>query len=140
MIKEIVEPMFASMLPGPLATLHFVKLDLGTVPLKLLHVDVHRLDQGGIKLDMDVSWQGECDIDLDGNLVPKLGVERIHLNGRLSILLAPLTDIIPLVRDTLPSCSLPTEGELSSSSSYLYANDPSCRLERLRSLSSTRPS
>ena len=35
MIKEIAEPMFKTMLPGPLKTLHFTKIDLGTVPLKL---------------------------------------------------------------------------------------------------------
>lgn len=98
MVKEIVEPMFASMLPGPLATLHFVKLDLGQVPLKVSRVDVHRTEQNGIKLDMDVDWQGKCDFDLDGKMVPKLGVERVHLSGRLSVLLAPLTNIIPLVR------------------------------------------
>jgi len=28
MIKEIVEPMFKTMLPGPLKSLHFTKLDL----------------------------------------------------------------------------------------------------------------
>ena len=33
MVKEIVEPMFKTMLPGPLATLHFTKIDLGPVPL-----------------------------------------------------------------------------------------------------------
>lgn len=117
MVKEIVEPMLASMLPGPLATLHFVKLDLGSVPLKVLHVDVHRPEQGGIKLDMDVSWQGECDIDLDGNMVPRLGVERIHLKGRLSILLAPLTDIIPLVRDPFPSRLYPAGLKISNAQS-----------------------
>lgn len=99
MVKEIVEPMFASMLPGPLATLHFVKLDLGPVPLRVSRVDVLRTELGGIKLDMDVDWEGKCDIDLDGKMVPKLGVERVRLKGRLSVLLAPLTNIIPLVRE-----------------------------------------
>lgn len=72
MVKEIVEPMFASMLPGPLASLKFVKLDLGAVPMHLSEVDVHKVDSGGIKLDMNVTWHGESDIDLDGNMVPKL--------------------------------------------------------------------
>ena len=56
MVKEIVEPMFASMLPGPLATLRFVKLDLGHVPLQVSEVDVHKVDNGGIKLDMYVKF------------------------------------------------------------------------------------
>jgi len=33
MTKEIVEPMFKTMLPGPLKSLHFTKLDLGPVPI-----------------------------------------------------------------------------------------------------------
>ncbi|KAK6514439.1 hypothetical protein TWF281_004640 [Arthrobotrys megalospora] len=97
MVKDIVEPMFASMLPGPLATLRFAKLDLGPVPMKLSEVDVHKTDHGGIKLDMDVTWEGQSDIDLDGKMVPKFGIEHIHLKGRLSILLAPLTNVIPLI-------------------------------------------
>ncbi|KAI0134695.1 C2 domain-containing protein [Xylariales sp. AK1849] len=97
MVKEIVEPMFASMLPGPLATLKFVKLDLGDIPMRVSAVDVHKADNGGIKLDMDVIWEGDSDIELDGNMVPKLGIEHVRLKGRLSILLAPLTNIIPLI-------------------------------------------
>ncbi|KAK6334224.1 hypothetical protein TWF730_003439 [Orbilia blumenaviensis] len=97
MVKDIVEPMFASMLPGPLATLRFAKLDLGPIPMKLSEVDVHKTDHGGIKLDMDVTWEGRSDIEMDGNMVPKFGIEHIHLKGRLSILLAPLTNIIPLI-------------------------------------------
>ncbi|KAI1875594.1 uncharacterized protein JN550_001880 [Neoarthrinium moseri] len=97
MVKDIVEPMFASMLPGPLATLKFVKLDLGNVPMRVSKVDVHKADNDGIKLDMDVTWEGKSDIELDGKMVPKLGIEHVHLKGRLSILLAPLTNVIPLI-------------------------------------------
>ncbi|KAK2057860.1 C2 domain-containing protein [Colletotrichum caudatum] len=97
MVKDIVEPMFATMLPGPLASLKFVKLDLGPVPMRVSEVDVHKVDNGGIKLDMDVTWEGKSDIELDGNMVPKLGIEHVHLKGRLSILLAPLINVIPLI-------------------------------------------
>ncbi|GJC86196.1 C2 domain-containing protein [Colletotrichum tofieldiae] len=72
MVKDIVEPMFATMLPGPLSSLKFVKLDLGHVPMRVSEVDVHKADNGGIKLDMDVIWEGKSDIELDGNMVPKL--------------------------------------------------------------------
>lgn len=97
MAKEIIEPMFASMLPGPLASLHFVKLDLGPVPLKASRVDVIKTGNGGINLDMDVSWHSKSDFELVGSMVPKLGVEGVHLTGRLSVLLAPLTNVIPCV-------------------------------------------
>jgi len=72
MIKDIVEPMFASMLPGPLATLHFVKIDLGRVPMRISKVDTHRIESQGIKLDMDVDWDGQCDIELNGKMMPKI--------------------------------------------------------------------
>jgi hypothetical protein len=72
MTKEIVEPILASTLPGPLSTLRFTKLDLGNVPMRFGNVDVHKTTNQGIKLDMDVTWEGVCDIELDGNNVPKI--------------------------------------------------------------------
>ncbi|KAL5315870.1 hypothetical protein ACEPPN_016743 [Leptodophora sp. 'Broadleaf-Isolate-01'] len=97
MIKEIAEPMFKSMLPGPLATLHFTKIDLGHVPLSLSNVLVTKTETGNIKLDLNADWAGKCDIQLDGNMIPTLGVKGVALHGRLSILLGPLSDIIPLI-------------------------------------------
>lgn len=70
--KSVVEPILASTLPGPLSSLHFVKLDFGKIPLRLSNVDVHKTTKEGIKLDLDVTWEGECDIELDGNHVPKI--------------------------------------------------------------------
>ena len=72
MIKEIAEPMFKTMLPGPLKTLHFTKIDLGTVPLRLNGVLVTKTETEGIKLDMNVDWDGECDIKLDADMMPEL--------------------------------------------------------------------
>ena len=72
MTKDIAEPMFKTMLPGPLASLHFTKVDLGPVPIRVSAVDVHKADNDGIKLDMDITWDGKSDIELDGKMVPKL--------------------------------------------------------------------
>lgn len=72
MVKEIVEPILASTLPGPLSNLRFVKLDLGHVPIRLSDVDVHKTSTGGIKLDVDVTWESKSDIELDGSMVPKI--------------------------------------------------------------------
>ncbi|KAF2468304.1 uncharacterized protein BDR25DRAFT_265463 [Lindgomyces ingoldianus] len=96
-VKDVVEPILASTLPGPLSSLHFVKLDFGHVPIQFSNVDVHKTATQGIKLDLDLHWEGECDIELDGNHVPKIGIEKVHLKGRLSILLCPLTNIVPLI-------------------------------------------
>lgn len=97
MTKEIVEPMFKEMLPSALSSLHFTKIDLGKKPIKFDNVDVHAKEKGGIKLDVDVSWDGECDIDLKANIIGSFGVEKLKLKGRMSILLCPLIDRLPLV-------------------------------------------
>lgn len=72
MIKGIAEPMFSTTLPAPLNTLVFEKIDLGTVPIHVSKVDVHKTENEGIKLDLDVDWDGECDIELNGNMIPKI--------------------------------------------------------------------
>jgi hypothetical protein len=72
MIKEIAEPIFATTLPSPLNTLQFKKIDLGTVPLHFSKVDVHRTENEGIKLDLDIDWDGKSDIELDGSMLPKM--------------------------------------------------------------------
>ncbi|KAK4154108.1 extended synaptotagmin-2 [Chaetomidium leptoderma] len=97
MIKGIAEPIFASTLPSPLNTLVFEKIDLGSVPIRFSKVDVHKTEGEGIKLDLDLDWDGECDIELNASMIPKIGVEHIKLRGRLSILLQPLTNVIPLI-------------------------------------------
>jgi hypothetical protein len=82
--KDVVEPILASTLPGPLSNLRFVKLDLGTIPLRLSNVDVHKTANDGIKLDLDVNWEGKCDIELDGARVPKIVKLTHHLISCLS--------------------------------------------------------
>lgn len=72
MIKDIVDPMFKTMLPSPLNSLHFTKVELGKVPLRFSDVKVTKTDHGGIKLDMNVDWEGKCDIELDGDMIPAL--------------------------------------------------------------------
>ncbi len=76
MIKQIVEPMLEAMLPGPLSSMHFVKVDFGPTPIKFSHVDVHKTTSEGIKLDMDLEWDGKCDFELDGKMVPKVVINR----------------------------------------------------------------
>jgi hypothetical protein len=58
-IKESVEPEFAS-LPGPLAKLHFTKVDLGTVPIRMDNVVMHKTDEKNntLQFDLDVIWDG----------------------------------------------------------------------------------
>lgn len=99
MTKQIVEPMFHELLPGPLKNLHFTKIDLGPKPIRFDNIDVHSRKEGVIKLDVDVLWDGECDIDLKATLV-SFGVQKVKLSGRLSVLLCPLVERLPLVTAT----------------------------------------
>jgi hypothetical protein len=65
--------MFKTMLPGPLATLHFTKIDLGTVPLRLSNAKTTKSEfGGGIQLDLNVDWVGKADIELDADYMPAL--------------------------------------------------------------------
>lgn len=72
MIKDIVEPMFKTMLPGPLATLHFTKIELGATPIVLSNVKVTKTPHDGIQLDLNVDWKGQSDIQLDANMMPQV--------------------------------------------------------------------
>lgn len=119
LIKDIADPMFKTMLPGPLASLHFTKVDLGNIPMVFSNVLVTKIGTDGIKLDLNVDWDGKSDIELKADMIPSLvsqmscltkirhlnvrnsfvqqGVKGVELHGRLSILLCPLTNVIPLV-------------------------------------------
>lgn len=72
MVKDIVEPMFKTMLPGPLASMHFTKIELGSKPIVFSNVKVTKTLHDGIKLDLNVDWDGECDIELDADMFPKV--------------------------------------------------------------------
>ena len=95
-VKDSVEPSFQD-LPGPLSSLHFEKIDLGSTPIAFDRIDVHTKDSDSIKLDIDVAWDGGCDIRLRANVIGSFGVRSIKLNGRLSVLMSPLIDKLPLV-------------------------------------------
>jgi hypothetical protein len=51
MLKELAEPMLKSMLPGPLSTLHFTKVDLGHVPFQISNVVATKTETDGINLE-----------------------------------------------------------------------------------------
>jgi hypothetical protein len=72
MIKDIADPMFKTMLPSPLASLHFTKVGLGNVPMVFSNVQVTKTDTNGLMLDLNVDWDGKCDIELDGDMIPTI--------------------------------------------------------------------
>jgi len=95
-VKANVEGLFKQMLPSMLNGLAFTKMDLGPVPIHISNVDVHQTENNGVKLDVDLDWDGKSDIELSGGIVPKIGIEHVKLRGRFSILLCPLMDRFPL--------------------------------------------
>ncbi|EAQ91707.1 hypothetical protein CHGG_03642 [Chaetomium globosum CBS 148.51] len=130
-IKGIAEPMFATMLPAPLNSLRFLKIDLGHVPIHVENIDVHKADSDGIKLDLDLLWDGVCDIELDGNMVPKIGVEHVKLRGRLSVLLCPLTNVLPCVSRHLnlsPLVPAPINRPQVGALQIAFINKPSLKM------------
>lgn len=95
--KEIVEPMFEQMLPGPLSSMAFTKIDLGPKPITFDNVDVHNAKDDVIKLDLDILWDSECDIQLHASIVGSFGVRSIKLAGRISVVMTPLVGRLPIV-------------------------------------------
>jgi len=98
-IKESVEPEFKT-LPGPLSSLHFIKVDLGNVPIRLDNIVVHEIDKGTntLQMDLDVHWDGNCNIQLKANYLGSFGVKSIKLFGRMSILMKPVVETLSLVQ------------------------------------------
>lgn len=81
--------MFKTMLPGPLKTLHFTKIDLGPVPLRLSNAKTTKTDADGIQLDLNLEWVGKADIEMDASMMPAM------VRGGLSLpLSSPLTHCV----------------------------------------------
>jgi hypothetical protein len=96
-IVAAVEPMFIDLLPGPLSSLHFTKCDLGAVPMIFDNIIVHPLKNGTIHFDIDVIWDGACDIRLKAGLGVNLGVKNIKLLGRMQFVMRPLANVLPCI-------------------------------------------
>jgi len=95
-LRNTLEPMFPDMLPGPLRSLHFTKVSLGDVPLRLDNIVVHdrQTHNDGVEFveyEMDVVWDGRMDVQLRADYIGAFGVRSVKLRGRLSIVLQPLT-------------------------------------------------
>jgi hypothetical protein len=93
-IRSTVEPMFVT-LPGPLKTLRFTKIDLGSVPIRMDNLVVHEVHNDSVTVAMDVVWDGNCDMQLKADYIGSFGVKAIKLKGRLSLLLKPCVNALP---------------------------------------------
>lgn len=116
MIRDTVEPMFKEMLPGPLKTLHFTKVDIGATPFVFSEVDVEKVKSrsgaDSLTFEMNVTWDGDLDVTLDADLVPEFGVRHVKFFGRISVLLRPLVPALPLISAMAISLINPPELEM----------------------------
>lgn len=72
LIKEMVEPMFKTMLPSALSSLQFTKIDLGPEPIRLSNAVTDKTEVDGIRLNMNLDWASKSDIQLKANMIPGL--------------------------------------------------------------------
>ena len=96
-IQETCQPILEQLQAYPFKNLHFTRITLGEVPIRMDHVQVHSCQknpltkQDGVQISLDLIWDGACDIQLQSGIGP-LGIQSIQIQGRMSILLQPLTD------------------------------------------------
>ena len=95
-IRSTLEPSFAT-LPGPLKTLRFKTIDLGTNPMEMNNMYVHDIRDGTVQVDMDMVWNSNCNIELQADYIGSFGVVDLTLSGKLSLWLRPLTNEIPII-------------------------------------------
>lgn len=97
-IQESVEPSFKDSMPGPLKSLRFTTIDLGSTPVIIDNIIVHEETKDGVvQFDWDVLWNTTCDIQLAASYGVAFGVRAIELKGRMSFLMKPLSNAIPCV-------------------------------------------
>ena len=125
-IKDALDPMLKDLK----VPVHFVKVDLGDVPIRTSNMLIHKVDleeadagcevtrcRAGVQIDVDVEWDGNCDITLQATLTKSakavFGVESIKVRGRMHILLSPLTSELPVVSAVQYGFTNPPEVDLS---------------------------
>ena len=69
-----------------------------TIPLKMDDIQVRAIQNGTmIVMEMDILWNGNCDIQLHADFIGNFGVRHIHFGGRLCLWFQPLTNELPVV-------------------------------------------
>lgn len=112
-IREAVDPCFEA-LPPPLKTLHFTKVDLGNVPIRMDNIVVHPLTpDGSVQCDIDILWDGDCDLQLKADYLGKLGVRKLKIWGRMAVIFNPLSTELPSISGIQYSFINPPEVDLS---------------------------
>uniref|UniRef100_A0A8D0C7I8 Extended synaptotagmin 2 n=1 Tax=Salvator merianae TaxID=96440 RepID=A0A8D0C7I8_SALMN len=99
LFRETIEPAVRGA-NSRLSTFSFTKIDLGHQPLRINGVKVYteNVDKRQIILDLQISFVGNCEIDLEiKRYFCRAGVKSIQIHGTMRVILEPLLGDMPLV-------------------------------------------
>ncbi|KAK2494144.1 hypothetical protein MC885_021778 [Smutsia gigantea] len=99
LFRETIEPAVRGA-HTHLSTFSFSKVDMGQQPLRINGVKVYteNVDKRQIILDLQISFVGNCEIDLEiKRYFCRAGVQSIQIHGTMRVILEPLIGDMPLV-------------------------------------------
>ncbi|XP_061443242.1 extended synaptotagmin-2 isoform X2 [Rhineura floridana] len=99
LFRETIEPAVRGA-NSHLSTFSFTKIDIGHQPLRINGVKVYteNVDKRQIILDLQVSFVGNCEIDLEiKRYFCRAGVKSIQIHGTMRVILEPLLGDMPLI-------------------------------------------
>ncbi|XP_053115146.1 extended synaptotagmin-2 isoform X2 [Hemicordylus capensis] len=99
LFRETIEPAVRGA-NSRLSTFSFTKIDLGNQPLRINGVKVYteNVDKRQIILDLQISFVGNCEIDLEiKRYFCRAGVKSIQIHGTMRVILEPLLGDMPLI-------------------------------------------
>ncbi|GLD59823.1 extended synaptotagmin-3-like protein [Lates japonicus] len=98
LLKENIQPTVRLSSPA-LKMFTFTKVHFGHIPLKItgMKVYTHEVDQKEVILDMNISYEGDVDIDAEVKPPITAGIKGLKLKGMIRVILEPLIGQVPLV-------------------------------------------
>ncbi|XP_037691645.1 extended synaptotagmin-2 isoform X2 [Choloepus didactylus] len=99
LFRETIEPAVRGA-NTHLSTFNFTKIDMGQQPLRINGVKVYteNVDKRQIILDLQISFVGNCEIDLEiKRYFCRAGVKSIQIHGTMRVILEPLIGDMPLI-------------------------------------------
>ncbi|KAJ6659336.1 hypothetical protein lerEdw1_019207 [Lerista edwardsae] len=99
LFRETIEPAVRGA-NSHLSTFSFTKIEMGHQPLRINGVKVYteNVDKRQIILDLQISFVGNCEIDLEiKRYFCRAGVKSIQIHGTMRVILEPLLGDMPLI-------------------------------------------
>uniref|UniRef100_UPI0037E7D695 extended synaptotagmin-3 n=1 Tax=Semicossyphus pulcher TaxID=241346 RepID=UPI0037E7D695 len=98
LLKENIQPAVRLSSPA-LKMFTFTKVHFGHIPLRItgMKAYTHEVDRREVILDMNISYEGDVDIDADVQSPITAGVKGLKLHGMMRVILEPLIGQAPLV-------------------------------------------